>query len=153
MLHPGYLGPLGVSLVSSWASDPTYPESGNRPKLWRTYLPDIFLNPHGYPSHEWVQLFSEYGGWVRNRITEARDWQTMRGWFTPGFNYLDDPRYPRHKAAAFTIRDMFTKNIDAYRRFTRSTSAPTIAIGATGTNSTATPSASTSPTTCSSTRR
>ena len=113
MLHPGYLGPLGVSLVSSWDSDPIYPESANRPTLWKTYLPDIFLNPHGYPSHEWVQLFSEYGGWVRNRITEARDWQTMRGWFTPGFQYLDDPRYPRHKAAAFTIRDMFTKNIDS----------------------------------------
>jgi hypothetical protein len=113
MHHPGYLGPLGVSLVSRWDSDPTYPESGNRPKLWRRYLPDIFLNPHGYPSHEWVQHFSEYGGWVRNRVTEARDWQTMRGWFTPGFNYLDDPRYPRHKDAAFKIRDMFTKNIDA----------------------------------------
>jgi zinc carboxypeptidase len=113
MLHPGYLGPLGVSLVSRWDTDPTYPESGNRPKLWRTFLPDIFLNPHGYPSHEWVQIFSEYGGWVRNRVTEARDWQTMRGWFTPGFNYLNDPRYPRHKEAAFKIRDMFTKNIDS----------------------------------------
>ncbi len=113
MLHAGYLGPLGVSLVSRWDSDPIYPESKIRPMLWRRWLPDIFLNPHGYPSHEWVQLFSEYAAWVRNRVTEARDWQQMRGWFIPGFNYLDDPKYPHHKAAAFKIREMIARNINA----------------------------------------
>jgi hypothetical protein len=130
MLHAGYLGPLGVGLVSRWDSDPTYPESRVRPKLWRSWLPDIFLNPHGYPSHEWVQLFSEYAAWVRNRVTESRDWQQMRGWFIPGFNYLDDPKYPRHREAAFTIRKMIAANITAvpeiaalnaraYARYTR----------------------------------
>jgi hypothetical protein len=113
LLHPGYLGPLGVSLVTRWDSDPIYPESKVRVKLWKTWLPDIFLNPHGYPSHEWVQMFSEYAAWVRNRVTEARDWQQMRGWFIPGFNYLDDPKYPRNKEAAFKIREMITKNINA----------------------------------------
>ena len=130
MLHAGYLGSLGVSLVSRWDSDPTYPESRVRPKLWRSWLPDIFLNPHGYPSHEWVQLFSEYAAWVRNRVSEARDWQQMRGWFIPGFNFLDDPKYPRNKEAAFKIREMIAANINAapdvarfnaraYARYTR----------------------------------
>jgi len=113
MLHPGYLGPLGVSLVSRTDPDPMYPESGIRPKLWRTWLPDIFLNPHGYASHEWVQLFSEYVPWIRNRVSEARGWWGMRGWFIPGFNYLDDPKYPRHKDAAFHIRDLITQNMNA----------------------------------------
>ncbi len=113
LLHPGYLGPLGVTLVTRWDSDPIYPESKVRAKLWKTWLPDIFLNPHGYPSHEWVQMFSEYAAWVRNRVTEARDWQQMRGWFIPGFNYLDDPKYPRNKEAAFKIREMITNNINA----------------------------------------
>ena len=113
LLHPGYLGPLGVSLVTRWDSDPVYPESKVRVKLWKTWLPDIFLNPHGYPSHEWVQMFSEYAAWVRNRVTEARDWQQMRGWFIPGFNYLDDPKYPRNKEAAFKIREMIAANINA----------------------------------------
>jgi hypothetical protein len=59
MLHAGYLGSLGVDVVAGqWENDPVYPESGIRPKIWRTWLPDIFLNPHGYPTHEWVQLFS-----------------------------------------------------------------------------------------------
>ena len=114
MLHAGYLGSLGVDMTSGqWESDPIYPESRIRPNIWRTWLPDIFLNPHGYPSHEWVQLFSEYAGWVRNRATESRDWWGMRGWFIPGFGYLDDPKYPRHKDAAFEIRERITRNINA----------------------------------------
>ena len=86
MLHAGYLGSLGVDVTSAqWDADPIYPESGIRPKIWRTWLPDIFLNPHGYPSHEWVQLFSEYAAWVRTRSVETRDYWTMRGWWMPGF--------------------------------------------------------------------
>jgi hypothetical protein len=114
MLHAGYLGSLGMDVTASqWESDPVYPETKVRPKLWSTWLPDIFLNPHGYPSHEWVQLFSEYAGWVRNRVTESRSWWGMRGWFMPGFSYLDDPRYPRHKDAAFEIRERITRNINS----------------------------------------
>ena len=124
-----------------------------RPEIWRTWLPDIFLNPHGYPSHEWVQLFSEYAGWVRNRVTEARDWWPMRGWFMPGFAYLDDPNYPRHKTAAFKIRELITRTSTPRRRSARSTSAPTIGIDATGSSTTRKTSSSISPTTCWSTPR
>ena len=113
MLHAGYLGSLGVDVTSGQGSpDPMYPETNIRPKLWQTWLPDIFLNPHGYPSHEWVQIFSEYAGWVRTRATESRSWWGMRGWFMPGFSYLDDPRYPDHKDAAFEIRDRITTKIN-----------------------------------------
>jgi hypothetical protein len=114
MLHAGYLGSLGVDVTNAqWDADPIYPESRIRADIWRTWLPDIFLNPHGYPSHEWVQLFSEYAGWVRNRVTEARDWWGMRGWFTPGFGYLDDPKFPRHKEAAFELRRRIAAAINA----------------------------------------
>ncbi len=114
MLHAGYLGALGVDVTNGqWEQDPIYPESSIRADIWRTWLPDIFLNPHGYPHHEWVMVFSEYAGWVRNRVTESRDWWGTRGWFTPGFSYVDDPRHPRHKDAAFRIREMFTQNINA----------------------------------------
>lgn len=131
MLHAGYLGSLGVDVTNQqWEQDPIYPESTIRADIWRQWLPDIFLNPHGYPSHEWVMLFSEYAGWVRNRVTEGRDWWGMRGWFTPGFGFVDDPKFPRHKDAAFKIRDMFSRNVNAapdvralneraYARYTR----------------------------------
>ena len=110
MLHAGYLGSLGVDVTSAqWDADPMYPESGIRPKIWRTWLPDIFLNPHGYPSHEWVQIFSEYAAWVRTRAVETRDYWSMRGWWMPGFGWLDDARYPRHKDEQMKLLNMITE--------------------------------------------
>jgi hypothetical protein len=131
MLHAGYLGSLGVDVTSGqWDPDPIYPESGIRPKIWRTWLPDIFLNPHGYPSHEWVQIFSEYAAWVRTRSVETRDYWTMRGWWMPGFGWLDDARYPRHKDEQMKLLNTITEyvkqapgtvalNARAYARYTR----------------------------------
>jgi len=114
MLHAGYLGSLGVDVTNAqWDPDPLYPESGIRPKIWRTWLPDIFLNPHGYPSHEWVQIFSEYAAWVRTRSVETRDYWTMRGWWMPGFAWLDDARYPRHKDEQMKLLNMITEYVKA----------------------------------------
>jgi hypothetical protein len=114
MLHAGYLGALGVDVTAGQGEDdPIYPETKVRPQIWRTWLPDVFLNPHGYPTHEWVQLFSEYAAWVRNRVVETRDYWSMRGWWMPGFAYLDDPRYPRHKPEQFKLRGMITAAINA----------------------------------------
>ncbi|HEX3702371.1 MAG TPA: M14 family metallopeptidase [Vicinamibacterales bacterium] len=109
MLHAGYLSALGVDVTAGqWDADPMLPESGIRPKIWRTWLPDIFLNPHGYPTHEWVQMFSEYAAWVRTRAVETRDYWTMRGWWMPGFAWLDDARYPRHKDEQMKLLDTIT---------------------------------------------
>ncbi|GBC83190.1 hypothetical protein HRbin10_02331 [bacterium HR10] len=118
MLHAGYWGALGVDVtVGQWERDPIYPETRVRREIWRTWLPDIFLNPHGYPSHEWVQLFGEYAGWVRSRVPErGRAWWAPRGWFIPGFSYVQDPRYPKHKDVAFALRDRIAEAINSDAR-------------------------------------
>ena len=150
MLHAGYLGSLGVDVTAAqWDADPIYPESGIRPKIWRTWLPDIFLNPHGYPSHEWVQLFSEYAAWVRTRSVETRDYWTMRGWWMPGFGWLDDARYPRHKDEQMKLLEMITEYAKAGARHGRAQrSAPTIATSATASISIRRTSSSISRTAC-----
>ena len=116
ILHAGYLGPLGVDVSSGSGDDhPIYPESKVRGRLWEAWLPDIFLNPHGYPSHQVVQLFSEYSGLVRRgRVTE-RNWGFNKGWFMPGFGYVDSPEFPRHRNAAFQLRDYITRGINSNR--------------------------------------
>lgn len=116
ILHAGYLGALGMDATSGSGQDfPLYPEARVRPRIWESWLPDIFLNPHGYPSHQVVQLFSEYSGLVRRgRVTE-RNWGFNKGWFMPGFGYVDDPEFPRHKDAAFKIREYITRAINANR--------------------------------------
>ena len=116
ILHAGYLGSLGQDVTSGGGADhPVYPESTVRQRIWEMWLPDIFLNPHGYPSHQVVQLFSEYTGLVRRgRVTE-RNWGFNKGWFMPGFGYVDNPEFPRHKDAAFQIRDYITRGINSNR--------------------------------------
>ncbi len=114
MLHAGYLGSLGVDVTQGqWDTDPMYPETTVRKDLWQMWLPDIVLNPHGYPSHEWVQLFAGYAAWVRWRVPEGRGWWVPRGWFMPGFNYVQDPKFPDHQKTAFAIRDRIAAAIES----------------------------------------
>ena len=116
ILHAGYLASLGIDVTTGARDDhPIYPEAPIRNRLWARWLPDIFLNPHGYPSHQVVQLFSEYQGLVRRgRVTE-RNWGFNKGWFMPGFGYVDSPDHPRHRDAAFEIRDYITRGINSNR--------------------------------------
>jgi len=107
MLHPGYHGSLAADVVAGQAeTDPVYPESRTRKQLLDTWLPDAFLNPHGYPSHEWVQPFSEYSAWVTTRqgANNGRTWWIPRGWFT-SMTYLRDDTHLYSEKIAYEIRD------------------------------------------------
>jgi hypothetical protein len=93
MLHACYLGALGMDVThQQWNDAPKYPEARIRADLWRAWQPDMVLNPHGYPSHEWVQLFAGYSAWVRSRTAIARDWWIPRGWFLPHLEYVESDR-------------------------------------------------------------
>jgi hypothetical protein len=133
MLHPGYHGSLSADVSANQTDvDPVYPESRTRKQLSDAWLPDAFLNPHGYPSHEWVQPFSEYSGWVTNRqgANPSRSNWIARGWFT-SLGYFRDPDLPYSKLVAFTLQDQIvaaeravpgllpleTNMIDRYRRW------------------------------------
>ncbi|HWZ33546.1 MAG TPA: M14 family zinc carboxypeptidase [Bryobacteraceae bacterium] len=107
MLHPGYHGALAADVATGQGDlDPVYPESRTRRQLLEGWLPDAFLNPHGYPSHEWVQPFSEYSGWVQSRqgANNGRTWWIPRGWFT-SLNYLRDDTHPYSEKITYEIRD------------------------------------------------
>src|SRR5579862_27700 len=106
LLHLGYHGSLSADVADGRKDpDPIYPESRNRPRLIRAWLPDAFLNPHGYPSHEWVQPFSDYTGWVMARQADfGREWWLPRGWFT-SLEYLSDADHPYSEAVAYAMRD------------------------------------------------
>ena len=107
MLHPGYHGALSADVSTGQTEiDPVYPESRTRRQLIEAWLPDAFLNPHGYPSHEWVQPFSEYTGWVTDRqgANNGRAWWIPRGWFT-SLAYLRDETHPYSEKIAYEIRD------------------------------------------------
>jgi hypothetical protein len=107
MLHPGYHASLTADVTSAQNEEfPIYPESATRRLLWNAWLPDAFLNPHGYPTHEWVQPFSEYSAWITNRMgaeTGRTNW-VPRGWFT-SLSYLGDDEHPDSRVVTYALRE------------------------------------------------
>jgi Zinc carboxypeptidase len=107
MLHPAYHASLTADVTSAQNEEfPVYPESATRRLLWNAWLPDAFLNPHGYPTHEWVQPFSEYSAWITTRVgaeTGRTNW-VPRGWFT-SLGYLGDDEHPDSRTVTYALRE------------------------------------------------
>lgn len=113
VLHPGYHGSLAADVAdSATALDPLYPESRTRKQLIDAWLPDSYLNPHGYPSHEWIQPFSEYEAWVQTRVPNGggRSYWIPRGWYT-SMSYLRDGKHPYSEAVEYAIRDLVAEGV------------------------------------------
>ena len=107
MLHAGRYSALGMDVQSQVGlADPLLPEALVRGRVWRDWLPDIYLNPHGYPSHEWVQPFA---GYVPPGF---RTYLSTRGWYTT-MGTLRDPRYPDHAVATEALREALVREINS----------------------------------------
>jgi hypothetical protein len=107
MLHAGRYSALGMDVASQVGqADPLLPEALVREKVWRDWLPDIYLNPHGYPSHEWVQQFA---GYVPPGF---RTYVSSRGWYTT-VSTLRDPRYPQQAQAVESLREYIVSEVNS----------------------------------------
>ena len=107
MLHAGRYSALGMDVASQVnVANPLLPEALVRGRLWREWLPDVYLNPHGYPSHEWVQQFAGYVS------PGFRSYWTTRGWYT-SVGGLRDPRYPEHADAVAALRESIVREINS----------------------------------------
>lgn len=106
-LHAGRYGTLGVDVGAQIESGrPVLPEAAVRTGLYDKWLPDIYLNLHGYPSHEWVQQFSNYSPYL------FRDYRIPRGWFA----YFHAPNlsiYEKWKDAGEELLSFVTREIQA----------------------------------------
>lgn len=106
MLHAGRYSAIGMDVASQVGlADPLLPEALVRSRVWQEWLPDIYLNPHGYPSHEWVQQFA---GYVPPGF---RTYWTTRGWYT-SMSSLRDPREPEHLDSVAALREALVKEIN-----------------------------------------
>jgi hypothetical protein len=105
-LHAGRYGALGVDMGYQTGSKPLLPEASVRAKLYERWAPDIVLNLHGYPSHEWVQPFSNYTPYL------FRDYWIPKGWFCY-FRSLSLPIYEEHRAAGEALRGMIAAELTA----------------------------------------
>ncbi|MCX6565214.1 MAG: M14 family metallopeptidase [Candidatus Aminicenantes bacterium] len=106
-LHAGRYSSLGLEIGTlTGAKRPLLPEAAVKRALNAKWFPDIALNLHGYPSHEWVQQFSNYSPYL------FRDYWIPRGWFAyvPG---LTLPIYDRYKTASEEIRSFIIAEMNA----------------------------------------
>lgn len=112
-LHAGRYGSLGVDIGYQTGAKPLLPEAAVRTRLYEKWLPDVFLNLHGYPSHEWVQSFSNYTPYL------FRDYWVPKGWFAY-FKGLGLPLYGEHKKAGEALRKLVAEELQADARFAAS---------------------------------
>jgi hypothetical protein len=106
-LHAGRYSSLGIDVGSQVSTPkPLLPESKVRRNLYTKWLPDIYLNLHGYPSHEWVQQFSNYSPYL------FRDYWIPRGLFTY-YRSLSLPIYKKWKRSGDELRKFITQEIKA----------------------------------------
>jgi len=105
-LHAGRYGALGVDMGYQTGAKPLLPEAAVRTRLYDRWLPDVFLNLHGYPSHEWVQPFSNYTPYL------FRDYWIPKGWFAY-FRGLDLPLHEAHRKAGQALRALIAAELNA----------------------------------------
>lgn len=116
-LHAGRYSPLGVDIgTRTGTANPLIPEAAVRAGVYDRWRPDIFLNLHGYPSHEWVQQFSGYTPYL------FRDYWIPKGWFTYT-RALNLPVYDAHRAAANELVGFMIREFQSDERLRESNSA------------------------------
>jgi hypothetical protein len=105
-LHAGRYTSLGIDVgYQVNASKPLLPEAKVRRNLYAKWQPDIYLNLHGYPSHEWVQQFSNYVPY------QFRDYWIPRGWFAY-YRSLSLPLYEKWVEAGADLKRIITQEIN-----------------------------------------
>lgn len=110
-LHAGRYTSLGIDVgYQVGAGEPLLPEAKVRKNLYDKWRPDIYLNLHGYPSHEWVQQFSNYIPY------QFRDYWIPRGWFAY-YRALSLPLYEKWVKAGDELKSFITQEINENTRF------------------------------------
>ncbi len=106
-LHAGRYSTLGIDIGHQVSADnPILPEAKVRKNLYSRWLPDIHLNLHGYPSHEWVQPFSDYAPFL------FRDYWIPRGWFVY-YRSLSLPIYEKWEKAGEELKKYIIEGMNS----------------------------------------
>lgn len=104
-LHAGRYSALGPD-VPGQANNPDtlVTEALVLSKIDDTWLPDIRLNPHGYPSHEWVQHFANYNP------KSFRAYWIPRGWYT-SVRIPEHPSLEDSRDVSLALRDQIAEEV------------------------------------------
>jgi len=106
-LHAGRYSSLGLDIgYQVSAAKPLLPEAKVRRDLTAEWLPDIYLNLHGYPSHEWVQAFSNYSPYL------FREYWIPRGWYAY-YQTITNPFYRKWQEAGRDLEQVIVSEMQS----------------------------------------
>jgi hypothetical protein len=113
-LHAGRYGALGIEIGGTApAGRPVAPEAAVRKAVADAWRPDVYLNLHGYPSHEWVQPFSNYAPYL------FRDYWIPRGWYAY-VRAFGHPLFRPWKDAGDALRRILVEEMEGNERIRKS---------------------------------
>jgi hypothetical protein len=105
--HPARYNATGYEFGEDQGNpDTRYGEGRVRDLVWHACLPDIVVDNHGVPSHEWAQLFAGFGSPPRFGVSY---WQ-VQALLYGILPYLDEPE---HRAAYEAVRERVASEIAA----------------------------------------
>lgn len=103
--HPARYNATGYEFGEDQGNpDSQYGEGRIRDLAWQACLPDIVVDNHGVPSHEWAQLFAGFGSPPRFGVSYWQVQALLYG-ILPWFDH------PAHRAAMEAVRDRVAAEI------------------------------------------
>jgi hypothetical protein len=88
-------------------------EAKVKPAIWERWLPDICVDNHGFPSHEWDQPFSGYAPF------QFREWWISKAFFFIYLPYIEEKATSSQRIHAEALGKWITKNVSKERTITR----------------------------------
>ncbi|GEM_PF-1506379 len=122
-LHAGRYNRAGQEYYDEYFNPNTpFGEARVKQEIWNRWLPDICVDNHGFPSHEWDQPFSGYAPF------RFREWWIPRAFYFFYLPFLEEGRRSRRrirsekfgkKICNFLIKDkiIVERNINFFKRY------------------------------------
>jgi hypothetical protein len=113
-LHAGRYNSAGQEYYKEYFNSRTpFGEAKVKPAIWKRWLPDICVDDHGFPSHEWDQPFSGYSPF------RFREWWIPRALFYFYLPYLEKKAgSPRRRNSEF-LKDWITDALSKEKEIAR----------------------------------
>ena len=107
-LHAARFNAVGLEFYGQYVSPETpYTEARVVQDLFRDFRPDVLLDDHGVPSHEWLQPFAGYSSASSFRVSYWLPNALLYGIFRD----LDRAKYPHQVTAAEGLRQILTRRV------------------------------------------
>lgn len=113
-LHGGRYNSAGREYYEEYFNPETpFGEAKVKPAIWKRWLPDICVDDHGFPSHEWEQPFSGYAPY------RFREWWIPRAFFYFYLPHLEERGGSFRKGNSEVLKNWIMKAISKEKEILR----------------------------------